>query len=242
MILVYILLASVAGGFIQTTLGFGYGILVMAVFPLFIASIPQAAALSAAVSLVCAILLLIRMYKLAQIKKLLFPLLFYFLLMPICAKASLKIPTAELKLFLGMVMVGLAFFYILGFEKIKVPDNWIGGIIAGILCGILGGFFAVGGPPVVIYCLGIIEDKDSYLATMQAFFVIINIYGTIVRVVNGIIQLEMLPWILAGSMGLLLGIVLGKKVYRKIEMESLKIWIYGFIGLNGMWIIISYFI
>lgn len=45
-----------------------------------------------------------------------------------------------------------------------------------------GGLFSVGGIPVGVYLINAIEDKNVYYATMQAYIVLSDLYGSGVRI------------------------------------------------------------
>lgn len=49
-------------------------------------------------------------------------------------------------------------------------------ITIGSISGVMGGMFAMPGPPLVLYCVSTLEDKREYVTTLQAFSVVFNVF------------------------------------------------------------------
>ena len=94
---------------------------------------------------------------------------------------------------------------------------------------------------MVIYFLQTSEDdKKVYLATIQMFFLITNIFSTAARVVIGGFFtpdiLKLLPFGLAAAAA---GVLAGKAVFGKLDAKRLKLIIYGFMAVSGLLNIIN---
>ena len=74
---------------------------------------------------------------------------------------------------------------------------------------------------------------------MQFFFFTTNIYTAIVRVINGFVTGAVLIWSLLAGLGMVAGILLGGAVYKRMDLSSIKRWVFLFISLMGLWIIAS---
>ena len=92
---------------------------------------------------------------------------------------------------------------------------------------------------MVIYFLSITKSKEEYLGTLQTFFVFTSVYNTIVRIIKGIITVEVVPYWLCGFIGMQIGLIIGGKLLKKIDGEKLKKIVYAVIGCAGAWMFIS---
>ena len=125
-------------------------------------------------------------------------------------------------------------------SKIKIKPNPFTGLVAGGGSGVLGGLFSMGGPPVVIYFMqseG--DDKEKYLATIQMYFLLSNIYGTTVKAINGFITKEVLILAAFGSVGMVAGIFIGKLIFKRLRADVLRRVVYCFMAVAGVINIVS---
>lgn len=90
-------------------------------------------------------------------------------------------------------------------ESNREIKNYVG-LIAGFLGGCLGGMFAAGGPPVIIYLNRQIDDKRAFRATLTLYFLIANSWQYVTYLYAGLITGEvlmftawMLPFFAIGS-------------------------------------------
>jgi len=95
-------------------------------------------------------------------------------------------------------------------------SNYVG-LIAGFLGGCLGGMFATGGPPVIIYLNSKIDDKRAFRATLTLYFLIANSWQYVTYLYMGLINGEVLgfaAWLLPGF---LIGGLAGSFMHIKIN-------------------------
>ena len=131
-----------------------------------------------------------------------------------------------------MILLSIYFLTISG--KLKVKANLTSVTICAIISGIMGGLFGIGGPPMVIYFLAAIDDKDRYLGTIQTFFFITGAYTFIFRVINGIYTMDLIPYTILGVAGIMIGTVLGRKFVDRINADTMKKMVYLFLGFAGL--------
>lgn len=167
------------------------------------------------------------------------PLVIYYIVSGICIKLSTQIDTGSAKMYLGLFLVALAFYFSFFAGKIRIKINFFTTLIATSLSGILSGFFAIGGPPMVIYYLSATQSKEEYLGTCQCFFFLTGLYTMLVRILTGIITLELLKYVLVGYLGFGLGLLLAGRVVDRIDGEKMKKLIYAVIGASGLWLFAS---
>ena len=104
----------------------------------------------------------------------------------------------------------------------------------GTLSGIMGGLFAMQGPPAVIYFIGCTDDKDEYIALTQWYFLIGNVMMTVFRGSNGLVTTDVLEACAFAMVGVVLGVLIGSHVYDKLNGKTLKKIVYGYMAVAGL--------
>ena len=235
----WLALTSLVGGFLQPVVGFGYAVFVMIFFPLFLPSITDATTITCLMCLVSSSWLLIQFRKSAQPKRVSWLIVSFLVAMPIAMHLATLIPRKEMGILLGIFLLAVGLYYLIYSEKLRIPCTPAAGLSTGVIAGIFSGLFAISAPPAALYCLSVMDTKEGYIATLQFFFVVTNIYATTVRIINGLITLEILRLSAFASIGMAVGMLLGEMVYRKADLPLIKRWSFIFIALMGVWTIIS---
>ncbi|MBR4879523.1 MAG: sulfite exporter TauE/SafE family protein [Clostridia bacterium] len=236
--LVLVALVSVVGGLIQGVSGFGFGVFVMTIFPTLLPYL-FGVGLSSIIAIVGMLGIIIRYRKHISWKYLPVPIVFYMMASTMAINLSTTLEADWLKGYLGLFLVVLAFYFAFLGGKIKIKPNVGTAFIVSTMSGILSGLFSIGGPPMVIYFLAITKSKEEYLGTLQTFFFISGLYNAILRIIKGIITVEVIPFWICGFIGMQLGIIVGSKLIKKIDGEKLKKIVYAVIGLSGAWMFFS---
>ena len=148
-----LLIAAIAmgGSFIQSVTGFGFGIFAMMFLPYIFSLFTEANMLSSILGALTSIFVLITMYKYVNWKNVVFPLIGSFAGTFIAVTFIKTQSNSTLKLLLGAVLFLLSIYFLFFSNKIRIKITWYTGIIAGFVSGIMGGMFAMSGPPAVIY-------------------------------------------------------------------------------------------
>lgn len=239
----YVLIAivSMLGGIVQSAIGFGYGMISVIFYPSITGSVLQSSAITNVAAMTESFGLLIKNRKNVKISYILPSLIVYFIVMPIATRVAKGLPIKTMSLALGIVMIIFSIYYTFFNGSIKVKPSVPAASTTGVLGGIVGGFFALGGVPVGIYLLNAAETKALYYGTMQAYIVITDIYGTGVRIAQGIITMQTLKWIAAAIVGVLIGTLIGQMIYKKISQDKLKKLVYLMVGFSGIIKIVQFF-
>lgn len=108
--------------------------------------------------------------------------------------------------------------------------------IVGVISGLCGGLFSVSGPPMILYFVSVIPDKEEYMGTTQCYFLLNNIYLLLVRSLLHLIPGGILAPTLWGAAGLLIGSFLGGRIFRSINARKLKSAVYMVMAASGLWI------
>lgn len=222
-----------AASYIQSVTGFGFGIFAMIFLPSLL-MYTEANVLSTFLSTLTSVALAFVMRKKINWKNILFPILGC-LISTYLAVAFIKTQKNEtLTLLLGVALFALSVYFFFFSNKIKIKPTWYSGLIAGILSGILGGMFSIGGPPVVIYYMQSEESSDSYLATISAYFILSGIISVGTKAAAGFFTLNVWIAIAVGFVGMAIGALIGKLTRDKTKPQSIKKLVYGFMAISGL--------
>ena len=227
-------IVSCAGCTIQRVTGFGYGIFVMMFFPHFMPSYGEANALSGMISAATSIVVAFSMRKHIQWKLIPAPLIGSIITSYIAVRFMSGQTDKTLKLLLGIVLILLSIYFFFFAGKIKFKPSLWKGAIAGAISGVMNGLFAMGGPPMVIYFMVSSKDMKDYLATIQLYFALSNIYTTAIKAAAGYVTKEVLVFFLIALISALVGIEIGKKIFSRCKPDVLKKAVYGFMAISGV--------
>ena len=231
--LILVLFASVLAGFAQTVSGFGCGIVLMLFLPL-ILSILRASALNVMIGLVLNLLLVIQYRKHINLRLVVLPALLSFVLTTVAIEVGASLQLDLLKNVFSCFLIVLALYFMFFADRIHIKANFLSISICSSISGIANGLFGIGGPPMVLYYLAVTKDKKEYIGTIQMFFLVNSIYSTLVRVMNRLIDVELVMLFVPGVIGVFIGQWLGMKVVDRIPQKQFKQMIYLFLIVSGV--------
>lgn len=237
-ILALLILVGFGAGFVQRVSGFGLGIFAMIFLPYFMPTSTAAATVSCLFSCGTSSYNSIKYRKNISYKTTLPMLISALITIPIAVFFASKISGEVFTVLLGIILVLLSIFFLFLSNRIKMKANVPNGIISGSTSGVLSGLFSTGGPPAVIYLSSSLDDKLVYFATIQFYFAVTNIYATATRAINGLLTLTLLGYALVGFIGCMLGDLVGRLVFDRLDGEKLKKVIYVGMILSGVVMII----
>ena len=139
-----------------------------------------------------------------------------------------------LKRILGAVLVltSLYFFFLDG--KFRIRPSRTMGLSMGVLSGLMGGLFAMQGPPAVVYFISSTKTKEEYTALTQWYFFLGNSLMTLFRWREGFVTANVGKLWLVGCAGVLLGLFLGSKLYQYISVRWLRRAVYLVLLVSGV--------
>lgn len=235
-----VILVATVGSTIQRVTGFGFGIFAMLFLTRIITVYGEANALSGLLSFTSTLIVALSHAKKVDWKNLLFPCIGFAVISVPSILLMKKLDNRVLLIMLGVALILLSGYMFFFSSKIKIKPSPFTGLAAGGFSGILGGIFSMGGPPVVIYFMqseG--DDKDRYLATIQMYFLLSNVYGTTVKAINGFITKDVLILAAFGTVGMIAGIFIGKLIFKKLRVDILRRVVYCFMAVAGVVNIVS---
>ena len=231
--IILLMLIGFGAAFVQRVSGFGLGIFAMLFLPILMGDTAAAASVSCLWSCVTSVYNATKYRKNVDLR-LIAPLLCAAAVtIPVAVAVSKYVPGKIMTLLLGVVLVLLSLYFLLFSEKIRIRPSTSGGILAGALGGTLNGLFSTGGPPVVLY-LSAAADKMTYFASIQCYFALTNIYATTMRAFNGIITENVLLCCAIGLAGCLLGDMVGRLVFNRLNAKRFKQVIYIGMIISGV--------
>ena len=225
---------TAASSFTQRVTGFGFGILMMTLLPLLTPSYGEATALSGLLAIFVALIPAIQTRQNLNWKKLL-PILIVFLITS-CIGIWLvsRLDSDLLKHIVGGVLIAVGLWFLITGGRIRMAPTLPVQTGMGTLSGLMGGLFAMQGPPAVIYFLSAADSKDEYIALTQWYFLIGNIFMAFFRAGSGFVTMDVLKLWCVAIPGVFLGLFVGAKVYKRIRTEELRRVIYAFLIIAGL--------
>ena len=236
-LLVFTALAALAGSFVQSAGGFGYAIVCMSVWPLFL-PFRTASILEAVTAFFMVVYIAVRLRKAIRWRALWPPVLASLACGWLGVDTLMRLDDAVLRRILGASLLVLACYFLFLSEKIRLKGGIAAGLAAGAVSGFCGGLFNIGGPPAVAYFLAVAHSKEEYNATLQAYFCLttLNIFG--VHFLRGNVTAAMLPLFAAALAGVGAGTLLGFAVFRRLTMQDIRKFIYGFMTAAGLYLLL----
>ena len=239
--IIFLILLAAGASFIQRTIGFGFGIFIMTALPFLMPSYGEAVTLSGLLSLTSATIVMVKYLKFVTWKRLL-PIVASFIIFSTIAICLLdKIEGQAMRRILGitLILISLYFsFFRARLQKLIRPTKgWQYG--TGAASGIMGGLFAMHGPPVVLYLIVSEPDKDHYMGMIQTYAVVTNITMLAVRAFNGYVTPAVGSSYIYSLIGLAIGVIAGNWAFKHIPNRLFTYIVYAYIGVSGLIILLT---
>lgn len=226
-------IVALLAGLAQGVCGFGAGILMMMVLPLFL-SISRAAAVSGIVSLALTMLMVLRYRKHISIKKVIVPLIVYALCSALAIRFSSRVDQQLLKRIFGGFLIVLTSYHFLLAKK--QPKAWSLPlcVAAWAFSGACSGLFSIGGPLMVLYYLVHTDSKEEFLGTTETLFFVNLSMSAYLRVRGGILTADLLPLVGLGIACMMAGLYTANRIIDRIDGARLKNTVYIGVGISGI--------
>ena len=230
-----IFLLTIVASFIQRVSGFGFGIFVMMFFPFFLPSYGESVMLSGLLAGSTALMISVKNWKFIRWRMMWIVTFFNVLFSFVATEYMRSLSNDVLKQCLGVVLTLIALYFLFGEGRMgRIFKSKPAQITIGSVSGVMGGMFAMPGPPVVLYCISTLEDKKEYVATLQAFSVVFNSFYTIFRFNAGFYSENTWLWWVMGIGGAVIGSLLGSRCFELISNQTLKRIVYVMMIVSGM--------
>ena len=235
MTLLFVFILTIIASFIQRVSGFGFGIFVMMFFPFFLPSYGDSVMLSGLLAGSTALMIAVRNWHYIRWKLMGRVVLFNVIASFLATEYMRSLGNDTMKQCLGVMLILIALYFFFSEGKIsRIFKSKLAQITIGSLSGVMGGMFAMPGPPLVLYCISTIVDKREYVTTLQAFSVVINLCYTLIRFKAGFYSEDTWLWWLVGLVGAVIGSTLGGRCFEHISNRTLKYIVYVMMIVSGV--------
>ena len=219
---------------IQATTGFGFSIIIMALYPM-IFSVLDSVWLSLFGSGIILGYMTYKYFKHINFKIILLPLALSFIGNLTGLTLLVNTENDQARRWLGVLMILLSIYLFFIEGKIKIPNDWWFGGLVGTLSGVMGGFLNIPGPPIVVYMSVAAQEKEEYISTLQFFFFTnyllkITYLLAFTEVQRVDVQLGVTVFFAS-----IFGILLGTRLFNRLESLRIKEFTYGVMFLSGSW-------
>ncbi|MEG0750724.1 MAG: sulfite exporter TauE/SafE family protein [Oscillospiraceae bacterium] len=236
---VYLFVMGVAliASFVQSATGFGYAVICMALWPL-VMPFRTASILEALTAFVLVTLVLARLWHSINWKILWPPLVASIITGTFGVLALMSSSDTVMRRIVGAVLLLLCGYFVFFSDRVHIKPTVLNGMIAGAVSGFFGGWFNIAGPPMAIYFLAVIKNKEEYNATIQFHFGVNTIFCFIIHLVLRNVGAEIYSLGLAVSAAIFVGTFFGMKLFSKLKLKSLKRVVYIFMAAMGTYMLI----
>ncbi|MGM9803054.1 MAG: sulfite exporter TauE/SafE family protein [Muribaculaceae bacterium] len=229
-----IMMFALGASFVQRVSGFGFGIFIMSMLPHLMPSYGEATALSGLLASVTSLAIVMRMHRHIAWRRL-WPILTAFAIVSFGAVHLVSaIDNHLLKKILGVILIVVSLYFLFLRQRMVPKAGMPMQLSMGCLSGAMGGFCGMQGPPAALYFLAVSETKERYIALSQIYFLLGNIIMTLYRYGNGMLTFHVAQGFALGVPAVLVGTVLGSKVFNKLSRPMLQRIVYVYIGVSGI--------
>lgn len=226
------------GSAVQTVVGFGFVIFLMALMPLFL-PVGTCLVVAQLSGVFMSGMLVAGKTSSLEPKKLLWP--------AITASASSLlgllflsgIDNALYMKLLGCILIALALWMMKFSSLVKLKPSPLSGSIAGTVGGLMGSLFGVSAPPLVLYYSATCDSKDAYVANLQ-----LTLFLQTGICILGRVFFDMWPsgavwYCIPALIGSYLGKFPGKWLYDKLDLKTFRMLVFIFMGILGVYIFLN---
>ena len=222
------------GSLIQAVCGFGFGVFTMMFLPHMMPSTLSAVMVTSLLGMSSSAIVSWRHRRHIQMRKVVIPLLAYFVFSTYMVQVSISTNETLIRRLLGALMIILSVYFIRFSNKVHIRPTKINAVIAGSLGGTMSTLFGMGGPPISAYYLSATDTNEEYLANIQTYTVLGNLYVNGVRAANGLFsQRELVLWAI-GIFAVFFGSYLGKRIFSRLDGYALRRLVYAFMAVSGV--------
>lgn len=230
-------LAALAGSFVQSASGLGYAIVCMTFWPMLF-PFRTASTIECIAAFFMVVYLAVRLRRHIRWDLLWPPAVVSVLFGALGVDTLMQLSDSALRRILGAALLVLAVYFVFFSHRVHLRPNLITGLAAGVISGFCSGLFNIGGPPMVAYYLSVAQDKESYNATLQAYFCLTSFSLFAIHLLHGNVTAEMLPLTAAALAGTAVGTLAGSAAFRRMSLEHIKKFVYGFMTVAGVYLVV----
>jgi uncharacterized membrane protein YfcA len=226
-----------AAAFVRSVLGFGDAVIAMPLLAV-VVGLKTASPLVAFMGPTISILILARGWRRVDMRSASRLIAASVLGIPIGVYGLTRLPEEPLKIALGvLVLIYGVFGLARPGARIKNEKAWLPWLV-GWSAGVLGGAYNINGPPVVAYGMLRGWPPESFRATLQGYFLPTGLAILAGHGLAGMWTGEVLRSYLYSLPGIVLGVVLGGLLNRKLTHAPFAKLVYGSLAVMGLILIV----
>ncbi len=226
--------ACTIASFVQRVSGFGFGIFIMTILPYVTPSYGEATTLSGMLSAAQSFFVVIHLLRYVSWRRQL-PILLVFLVVSYFAVQYVaSVEGSNFKRIFGAMLIAMSLYFFFLSERITVRPTLPIQTSMGALSGVMGGLFAMQGPPAVLYFAASERQKECYLAMTQVYFFVGNVFMTFYRASSGLLTDVVWQSFVVAFVGIFVGSWFGKKIFDRISARLLRKIIYAYMAFSGV--------
>jgi uncharacterized membrane protein YfcA len=239
-----VVLAFMLGALVQTVAGFGSALVAMPILSLVI-SVRTAAPVQVLLGFLVTLTVLYQNWHALRWREAARLIAGSVVGVPLGTLALKMLPAGPVMACLGLVLLGYGLFTLWDARRRPVEDSkdtvTVAPVVSwfvGLCSGILGGAYATDGPPLIIY--GAIRQwpKAAFKSILQTCFLVNGVLMVACHGAAGLITRDVFRCCLLGLPGLILGMVLGSYLDRRINHERFRRLLFGLILLLGIMLLV----
>lgn len=238
LVLSIIAVSALIGGIVQGSTGMGFGLIVVGVLSL-VLDIEHTTLVVISITSVLALWIVVKFRTYVDWKGISFILISGVIGRILSFVVDIHWGSSHaMKILLGFLLISIAIL-----ARTSQMDRWLNRqsipleLCVGFIGGLVGGVFAVSGPIFATYFLCRYDDKRTYTVCLQILFLIFNCTTLTLFSAAGFISTDALIVIAVGIAAAVIGLVIGLKLFERLQVKGIKRAVYGFISVSGGWII-----
>lgn len=234
--LLIVFIASVAQGLT----GFGFALIAVPLLSLLL-PFDQVVPVVVSLGLITNVLMLFKLYRDVELRKIWLLLVFGFVGIPIGGYMLLAVPANILQLIVSILVL---VFAILLLMRISYPirNEYVAFPFVGLLSGVLNGSISVSGPPLVLFLANQGKDVDVFRSNLVVYGFFLNVFTLGMFAYQGFLNQEVISITLVACIAMALGTGLGMLLAKRVNQEMFKkIVIYLLMG-SSIWATVNVFL
>lgn len=224
---------SLLGSVVQAVCGFGYGPLNMSLLP-YLLPYAQAVALAGLCGATTAVMVAVSGWRYVNWRKVWPCTVTSVILSGFFVWLSARAADRLMLHLLGGVLIALGVYSLFFSDRIRIRPTLRNGVIAGAISGVTSGLFAVGGPPMALYLIGVADSNDEYRSTLNAHFCVNSLMTTFMRWRTGVFTAQTMRLYALLLAALLIGTWIGGKIFHRLDQKKLRKVVYGYLIVSGL--------